>query len=753
IGGAGTDLAVYTGNWRDYTITTGSDGQGAFYQLVDSTPGRDGTDKLYNIENIQFADGTASAASLQNVAPNAVSDIGTAVEAGGISNGTAGSNASGNVLTNDTDTNVGDTKTVTGVAFGTVGSASTNVGSNVTGTYGTINIAANGSYTYTVDNSNATVQALRTSGNTLTDTFTYTMRDTAGLTSTTQITITIQGANDAPNDITGTLTVAENSSNGTSVGTVVGQDVDTGDTRTYSLVDSAGGRFAINSSTGQVTVADSSLLNFEAATSHNITVLVTDTAGATFDKVMAVSITNVNEAPTITAGYVHNLAASSEDTPSTGTLVSTILAGAGWSDPDSGALSGIAITSLTGVGKWQYSTDGISWTSISSVSSTNSLLLDSNTFIRYQPTTLLGETVSLGFRAWDQSIGTASTNALPSSSNSSTNGGSTAFSSQSATISLSVTDVNDAPQFGFGNGLVLVPAPDTQSARGVVVQSDGKVIVVGGTSVSGDALSPNVAVYRFNADGSVDTSFGNNGSAIIDFAADNDFGYDVKLQADGKIVIAAQTKLPGVASDYGIIRLNSDGTLDTSFGGTGKVTTAIGTATDIALTLAIQADGKIVAAGYSSSGNADWSAVRYNTDGSLDTSFGGTGKVVVPFGSGLDIAWGITIQSDGNILLGGSATMTDTDAAIVRLNADGSLDTSFGGTGQLTSGVAGSDWASAVALQGDGKILLGGTANGDMVVTRYLSSGVLDTTFGAAGRAIVDFDGRSDSLAYSVHVL
>jgi VCBS repeat-containing protein len=148
-----------------------------------------------------------------------------------------------------------------------------------------------------VDNSNATVQALRTSGNTLTDVFTYTMTDTGGATSTTQITVTIQGANDAPNDITGTLTIAENSANGSVAGTVTGQDVDNGDSFTYSLTDTAGGRFAINSATGQITVADGSLLDFEANTSHTIVTQVTDTALATFSKTMTVSVTNVNEAP------------------------------------------------------------------------------------------------------------------------------------------------------------------------------------------------------------------------------------------------------------------------------------------------------------------------------------------------------------------------------------------------------------------------------------------------------------------------
>ncbi len=102
------------------------------------------------------------------------------------------------MLTNDTDPNTGDSKAVIGVAAGTVGSTTGNVAASVNGTYGSITVAANGTYTYTVDNTNVAVQALRIGSQTLTDVFTYTMSDSGGLTSTTQITITIQGANDAP---------------------------------------------------------------------------------------------------------------------------------------------------------------------------------------------------------------------------------------------------------------------------------------------------------------------------------------------------------------------------------------------------------------------------------------------------------------------------------------------------------------------------------------------------------------------------
>ncbi|MFM7739588.1 MAG: VCBS domain-containing protein, partial [Planctomycetota bacterium] len=167
-----------------------------------------------------------------NDTPTAVTDTNTAVEAGGLSNGTAGVNPTGNVLTNDTDVDAGDTKTVVGVQAGIAASTSGSVAANVAGSYGTIVINADGSYTYNVDNSNAAVQALRISGQTLTDPFTYTVRDTGGLESTTQVTITIQGANDTPTAVADANTAVEAGglSNGTAglnpTGNVLTNDTD-----------------------------------------------------------------------------------------------------------------------------------------------------------------------------------------------------------------------------------------------------------------------------------------------------------------------------------------------------------------------------------------------------------------------------------------------------------------------------------------------------------------------------------------------
>jgi VCBS repeat-containing protein len=179
--------------------------------------------------------------------PVAIVDNSDAVEAGGVSNAATGSNGTGNVLTNDTDVDSnanGETKTVTGIVAGISPSAVANVGSTVTGTYGSIVLNSDGSYTYVVDNTNTAVQALRLNSQTLDDVFTYTVTDTGGLTSTTQITVTIQGANDAPVAVLDTATAVEagGSANGTAGTNPTGNvltndtDVDSGDTKTVSGV-------------------------------------------------------------------------------------------------------------------------------------------------------------------------------------------------------------------------------------------------------------------------------------------------------------------------------------------------------------------------------------------------------------------------------------------------------------------------------------------------------------------------------------
>ncbi len=174
-----------------------------------------------------------------NTAPTAVADVADATEKGGIANASGGSPATGNVLTNDTDPDTGDTKTVTAVSFGTTAGT---LGTALAGAHGSLVLSADGTFTYTINENDSAVQALRLPTNTLTDTFSYTMRDTAGLTSTTTLTATIHGADDAP--VLASQTANQNATVGSSFSLTLPSgtftDVDAGDTLAYMATSADG---------------------------------------------------------------------------------------------------------------------------------------------------------------------------------------------------------------------------------------------------------------------------------------------------------------------------------------------------------------------------------------------------------------------------------------------------------------------------------------------------------------------------------
>ncbi|MDO9363134.1 MAG: VCBS domain-containing protein, partial [Sphingopyxis sp.] len=216
----------------------------------------------------------------------------------------AGSNATGNVLTNDTDVDTGDSKTVTALTGGTLGSA-------LTGTYGSLTLNADGTYSYVINNANTAVNALRTASDTLSETFTYTMRDAAGATRSTSLVITIQGSNDAPvagGAIGGTVTdTAANDSFGNVTGSFSATDVDTGDTKTWSVggatsVVGTYGTLTLNPTTGVYTyVVNAAAVNALPAGSNPtdvFTATVTDAAGATSSQTLTVTVNGANDTPT-----------------------------------------------------------------------------------------------------------------------------------------------------------------------------------------------------------------------------------------------------------------------------------------------------------------------------------------------------------------------------------------------------------------------------------------------------------------------
>jgi uncharacterized delta-60 repeat protein len=368
----------------------------------------------------------------------------------------------------------------------------------------------------------------------------------------------------------------------------------------------------------------------------------------------------------------------------------------------------------------------------------------------------------------------------------------------------------------FNGGVQLTSVAEGEDyANAMAVQGDGKVISVGRTTTT--AGGGDIAIVRFQRDGAIDTTFGTGGRVVTAIAAarGSDEANAVAVQADGKIVVAGASDNGASGLDFALVRYNADGSLDNSFGNGGKVVTTIGASTDRINAIAIQNDGKIVVGGDSDRGTTatgvDFALARYNTDGSPDTTFGTDGEVVTPIRtqSARDSIYALQLQQVGgetrvvavggegdfsaarytargqldgtfgnggkvaslfgNSIIGAARAVVETpdhqlvlaghignDFALARLNADGTLDAGFGTAGKVINALAtGTNWDSATALvrQQDGKLIAGGwvyegnSSSADFAVLRYSADGMLDASFGNGGKVITPTvaSPRSDS--------
>jgi uncharacterized delta-60 repeat protein len=301
---------------------------------------------------------------------------------------------------------------------------------------------------------------------------------------------------------------------------------------------------------------------------------------------------------------------------------------------------------------------------------------------------------------------------------------------------------------GFGlSGKVTTPVGTNDSiANAVQIQTDGKIVAAG--TGNGD-----FAVARYTTNGSLDTSFGSAGKAIT---APAGAANAMAIQPDGKIIVAGTRN-----GHYSLARYTTNGAPDNSFGGGGSVSTAIGD-TDAAQAVRVQTDGKIVAAGTSVTGSSyDFSLVRYNTNGSLDISFGSFGRVTTDFESGnAGFGYGLAIQPDGRLIVVGGVEIPATPGgsvyfALARYATNGTLDSSFGDGGQVITQVEFDDaYATAVTLQPDGKIIAAGQSeigtNEQYAVVRYYTDGSLDNSYGVGGESVVSFNDGGDDTGTAV---
>src|SRR5215831_11638481 len=301
------------------------------------------------------------------------------------------------------------------------------------------------------------------------------------------------------------------------------------------------------------------------------------------------------------------------------------------------------------------------------------------------------------------------------------------------------------PTFGTGGKVT------TDMAGAVAVQADGKLVMAGGAYISSNGNSA-FALARFNSNGTLDTNFGTGGKVITDFGVSAD-AMSVAVQPDGKIVVGGSANLDG-GYNFELVRYNNNGTLDATFGTGGIVTTTFGVPQQgfsfaLAYSLALQQDGKIVLAGESTiNGDRDFALARYNTNGTLDQSFGTGGRVTTTFGQN-DVAFSVAVQPDGKIVTAGFALFK---FALARHNSNGTLDPNFGTGGQVTTPIRGlNDAAERLAFQGNGKIVVSGRSyiNGNFhsSLVRYNSNGTLDAGFGTV-TAI--FGGESDEVSIAI---
>jgi len=329
--------------------------------------------------------------------------------------------------------------------------------------------------------------------------------------------------------------------------------------------------------------------------------------------------------------------------------------------------------------------------------------------------------------------------------------------------------------FGSNGKVVSDLFGQSEVANAIALQNDWKIVVAGYTALPTASQRVDFALARYNSDGSFDTTFGNGGKVVTDFdPTHRDQANALAIQNDGKIIAAGFTSFTGSDDNtdyaFAMARYNADGTLDASFGNAGKVITNISNPSGFNVyfresinAIAIQNDGRIVATGtafLNFTQSMDFTTIRYNADGSIDNSFGTNGRVFTNFTNTTpsepnDAAGEIFIQSNGNIIVAGRVHHLAFDYGIARYHSDGSPDTTFGQGGQVTtsalhqaSGNASKE--TAMAVQGDGKIIIGGFTQSNSInlfaLIRLQANGNPDATFGNGGQVTANLSGVIRSL-------
>jgi uncharacterized delta-60 repeat protein len=279
-----------------------------------------------------------------------------------------------------------------------------------------------------------------------------------------------------------------------------------------------------------------------------------------------------------------------------------------------------------------------------------------------------------------------------------------------------------------GDGKVTTGFATGAFANAVMVQADGKILAAGQANLASGEFRFALARYRPN--GTLDLTFSGDGRVTTALPGGLAGASDLALQQDGKIVAAGSASDPTTFMPrFALARYRTDGALDPTFSGNGKVITAFPGDFAEAFGVALQQNGKIVAAGDTRPGSFDFqfALARYRPDGTLDPTFSGDGRATTAFAAGQSAgASDLGIQADGKIVAGGTVlleSLIEARFAVVRYRSDGTLDPTFSGDGKVTTAFAeGFAKASSLAIQADGKMVAAGRAGQRFALARYLGS-------------------------------
>ncbi len=332
--------------------------------------------------------------------------------------------------------------------------------------------------------------------------------------------------------------------------------------------------------------------------------------------------------------------------------------------------------------------------------------------------------------------------------------------------------------FDFDGQVDIVVGPDDSDDQvfSVIVQADGKIVVAGSAQSPTAGNQMDMAFVRLLANGALDTTFGAGGKAFIDFGLGGPGGsFDTVRKVvqlpDGKLIGAGQTSVAGESDDFAIVKLNIDGSRDTTFGTGGRVTVRFSLSDefrrDQAATVGVDSAGRIVVAGLTtktSDFDSDFAVARLLANGQLDPAFSGDGRATVAFdlaGDLSDGAYGLHIDPDDYIVLVGTAMDVGGDIAVARLRPDGSLDSGFGVGGKVTVpfdlGGLNSEFGVAVTRHGGGRYFITGlamSATGLVApLVQLLADGQLDPGFGVAGKAYLENPFGGNQMVFTSAVL